>query len=194
MQPQHQAAPGELECVRRFLNTWSIPNQTRTATDDLPLLAIDAERWRDELSLHPRGDGDTLDRLLALRSDLRRSCEGLDHSSVLLNAWFSRVSLTVRVESEEEGASQLSVMPADSSYIAHILAAVANAISSGTWSRLKTCGDCRWAFYDITRNASKRWCGMTKGGVDGRACGTIAKVSAFRARAADRAKSELNAD
>ncbi|MGI4859348.1 MAG: CGNR zinc finger domain-containing protein [Janthinobacterium lividum] len=50
------------------------------------------------------------------------------------------------------------------------------------WPRLKTCADCRWAFYDHTRNRSKRWCGMTKGGPDGRACGTIAKVGAYRAR------------
>lgn len=194
MQPQHQAAPRDLECVRRFINTWSIPNQTRTATDDLPLFASDAYKWREALSPHPRADGDTLDRLLALRSDLRKSCEGLDDDSVLLNAWFASVSLSVRITSLEEGASQLCVMPADGSYIAYILAAVANAISSGTWSRLKTCGDCRWAFYDITRNGSKRWCGMTKGGGDGRACGTIAKVSAFRARAAARAKSDLSAD
>lgn len=193
MQPQHQAAPGDLEYVRRFINTWSIPNQTRTATDDLPLLARDAESWRGALSLHPPADKDSLEQLRELRSDLRKSCEGLDEANGLLNAWFSRVSLSVRVKSVEEGASQLCVMPADGSYIAYILAAVANAISSGTWSRLKTCGDCRWAFYDNTRNGSKRWCGMTKGGVDGRACGTIAKVSAFRARAAARAKSDPGA-
>ncbi|WP_429448818.1 CGNR zinc finger domain-containing protein [Paraburkholderia sp. 40] len=40
---------------------------------------------------------------------------------------------------------------------------------------------------DHTRNGSKRWCSMTKGGPDGRACGTIAKVAAYRAREATKA-------
>lgn len=183
MQTQNQAAPGSLECVRRFINTWSIPNQTRVEVDNLPLLARDADKWREELSLHPRAESDTLERLSELRSDLRKSCEGLDDHQ-LLNAWLARVALSVKVVPAEGSAPGLYMTSADTSYVASILASVANAISSGTWSRLKTCDDCRWAFYDNTRNGSKRWCGMTKGGVEGRACGTIAKVSAFRARVA----------
>lgn len=186
MQTQNQAAPGELESVRRFINTWSIPNQTRVEMDVLPLLLTDKERWREELSVHPRAGSDTLEMLLALRSDLRKSSESIDGENNLLNAWFSRAALSMHVESGEQGVARIRVVPGDASFVAHILAAVANAITSGTWSRLKTCGDCRWAFYDSTRNGSKRWCGMFKGGVDGRACGTIAKVSAFRARAASK--------
>jgi predicted RNA-binding Zn ribbon-like protein len=184
MQTQNQAAPGALECVRRFINTWSIPNQTRVEVDNLPLLARDEDKWREELSLHPRAESDTLDTLMELRADLRKSCEGLDDDHQLLNAWLARVALSVKVVPAEGGAPGLCVTPADASYVANILASVANASSSGTWSRLKTCDDCRWSFYDNTRNGTKRWCGMTKGGVEGRACGTIAKVSAFRARAA----------
>jgi predicted RNA-binding Zn ribbon-like protein len=184
MQTHNQAAPGVLEVVRRFLNTWSIPNQTRVEVDELPLFVSDADKWSEELSRHPRADSDTLDTLMALRADLRKSCEGLDDDHQLLNAWLTRAALSVKVVPAEGGAPGLCVTPADTSYVASILASVANAISSGAWLRLKTCDDCRWAFYDNTRNGSKRWCGMTKGGVDGRACGTIAKVSAFRARAA----------
>ena len=90
------------------------------------------------------------------------------------------------------GVTTLSVISAEATYVGHILAAVANAIASGAWSRLKTCGDCQWAFYDHTRNGSKRWCGMTKGGPNGRACGTIAKVSAFRSRAAAKANVDVS--
>jgi len=74
--------------------------------------------------------------------------------------------------------------PSGSSFVGYIVAMVANAIASSDWFRLKTCPDCQWAFYDHTRNGSKRWCGMTKGGPGGRACGTIAKVAAYRAREA----------
>jgi predicted RNA-binding Zn ribbon-like protein len=189
MQAHNQDAPGELECVRRFINTWSISNQTRVEMDSLPLLIGDPEAWRSDLSLYPRNPSDSLDKLLELRSDLRKSCESRDFNSKQLNAWFSRVALSVHIESVD-AVPMLSVTPAEVTYVGHILAVVANAIASGTWSRLKTCSDCQWAFYDHTRNASKRWCGMTKGGPNGRACGTIAKVRAFRSRAA----AKVNAD
>ena len=183
MQSHNQVAPGNLESVRRFINTWSIPNDTRIETDCLPLLASDPDAWHRDLSRCPRHSTDSLDTLTALRRDLRKSCDGSDVNSEQLNAWFHRVALFVQVESDAV-TSTLSVKPADGTYIAHVLAAVANAVASGEWSRLKICGDCQWAFYDHTRNGSKRWCGMTKGGPNGRACGTIAKVSAFRSRAA----------
>ena len=43
-----------------------------------------------------------------------------------------------------------------------LLAIVAQAISDGSWSRLKICPghDCGWAFYDNSRNRSGRWCSM----------------------------------
>ncbi|MGQ0418393.1 CGNR zinc finger domain-containing protein, partial [Bacillus sp. HC-TM] len=47
---------------------------------------------------------------------------------------------------------------------------------------LKACPDCRWVFYDHSRNGSKRWCGMYAGEEGGRACGTIAKVKNYRAK------------
>jgi hypothetical protein len=61
-----------------------------------------------------------------------------------------------------------------------VLAIVLTAAADGRWRRLKACPDCRWVFYDHTRNASKRWCLMYAGGPDGRACGTIAKVRRHR--------------
>ena len=72
----------------------------------------------------------------------------------------------------------------DGSPAANTFAIVIAAISAGTWARLKACPDCRWVFYDNTRNGSKRWCLMTAGGPDGRACGTIAKVRSYRDRQA----------
>jgi predicted RNA-binding Zn ribbon-like protein len=190
MQAHNQAAPGDLESVRRFINSWSIPNQTRIEADILPLLASDPDAWQSDLSLYLRQPSDSLDKLLVLRSDLRKSCESPDANTEQLNAWFNRVALSVHVEAVG-GVTTLSVISAEATYVGHILAAVANAIASGAWSRLKTCGDCQWAFYDHTRNGSKRWCGMTKGGPNGRACGTIAKVSAFRSRAAAKANVDV---
>jgi predicted RNA-binding Zn ribbon-like protein len=52
----------------------------------------------------------------------------------------------------------------------------------GTWARMKAChnDDCRWAFYDHSRNRSGRWCQMET-------CGTEVKMRAYRRRQAAKA-------
>lgn len=182
--PDHnQTAPGELEVVRRFINTWSIPNDTREETDALPELARAPKVWRKEFPHQSLSRVDSLVRLQRLRADLRSACQGEASSSEALNEWFNSAALRLKTR-WVGGATKLNIESSEASFVGYLVAVVANAIASGEWARLKTCPDCRWAFYDHTRNGSKRWCGMTKGGPDGRACGTIAKVTAYRAREA----------
>jgi predicted RNA-binding Zn ribbon-like protein len=61
--------------------------------------------------------------------------------------------------------------------LGRLLAAVADAMNDGTWSRLKACadGECLWAFYDRSRNRSAHWCSME-------VCGNRAKARQFRRR------------
>ena len=58
-----------------------------------------------------------------------------------------------------------------------ILAAVAEAMGSPDWPRLKACraDDCHWAFVDEARNRSRAWCDM-------KVCGNRQKVHRYRAR------------
>ncbi len=44
-----------------------------------------------------------------------------------------------------------------------LLAIVAQAVTDGSWSRLKICPGhhCGWAFYDHSRNRAGRWCSMS---------------------------------
>lgn len=65
-----------------------------------------------------------------------QSCEGLDADHQFLNAWLARVALSVKVVPAEGGAPGLCVAPAHTSYVASILASVANATSSDAWPRL----------------------------------------------------------
>jgi len=183
MPGHYQTAPGELEAVRRFINTWSIPNDTRRPTDALPDLARAPGIWSSEFPRRPRSRIDTLERMQRLRADLRSACEGGASGDEALNNWFNSSALSVKVR-WLDGTPKLAVESSEMSFIGYIVAIVANAIATGEWARLKTCPDCQWAFYDHTRNGKKRWCGMTKGGPEGRACGTIAKVTAYRARKA----------
>jgi len=61
--------------------------------------------------------------------------------------------------------------------LAALLAPVAEAMSDGTWARVKACraDGCRWAFYDFSRNRSGTWCEMA-------VCGNREKVRAYRER------------
>ena len=59
--------------------------------------------------------------------------------------------------------------------IATVLAALHQAMSDGSWGRVKVCRnpDCRWAFYDRSKNHSRVWCEM-------RECGNVMKARRFR--------------
>jgi predicted RNA-binding Zn ribbon-like protein len=61
-----------------------------------------------------------------------------------------------------------------------IVETVAASVAGGGWSRLKLCfsADCRWAFYDTSRNGGGRWCSME-------ACGNRNKTLAYRRRHAE---------
>jgi predicted RNA-binding Zn ribbon-like protein len=63
------------------------------------------------------------------------------------------------------------------SVLSELAAALAELLSEGESERLKVCDnpDCRFAFYDASRNRSRRWCSH-------RACGNRHKVKQFRAR------------
>jgi len=165
---ERQVAPGALEQVRELLNTWLIPNDTRRPTDRF---AAYAERRR----LRPEDQA----RLRRLRDDLRAAVEGDPSSDERITRWLRRLDVRPAVR------QRALVFDHRGGAAGELLVIVLGAVTSGQWARLKACPDCRWVFYDHTRNASKRWCLMNAGGSGGRACGTIAKVRRYRqARAA----------
>ncbi len=170
-------APGRLEDVRRFLNTWEHLARTRENRDHLRRLAADGAWERRFKSVrHPRKD--ELDELIALRGGLRRAVK--DRLDVeWLNAELKGAPLAVALDGS--GTRVRYVAAGQPRALTDLLAIVVEAIAEGTWQRLKACPDCQLVFYDRTRNASKRWCQMSaKDG--GRACGSIAKVRRWRAQ------------
>jgi predicted RNA-binding Zn ribbon-like protein len=58
-----------------------------------------------------------------------------------------------------------------------IVETVATSAARGDWKRLKLCAapDCRWAFYDTSRNGRGRWCDMD-------VCGNRHKTRTYRER------------
>jgi predicted RNA-binding Zn ribbon-like protein len=61
--------------------------------------------------------------------------------------------------------------------LADLLIVIRDAQRDGSWARLKACAneDCRWVFYDQSRNRGGSWCDMA-------ACGNRLKNRDFRAR------------
>jgi hypothetical protein len=173
-QSDRQGAPGELEAVRTLLNSWLIPNDTRVPTDRF-----------DEYARQHNLRGPNARTLRQLRDDLRAAVEGgaLDER---IDLWIEQLRVRPAVRDghlrfEHEGH-----------HAGDILAIVLTTMIDGRWARLKACPDCRWVFYDHTRNASKRWCLMNAGGPQGRACGTIAKVRRHRQRAREPESGEVD--
>jgi hypothetical protein len=180
-----QIAPGTLEVVRTFLNTWRIPNDTREPSDELVSLSamhdfysswFGGQAGDQEICIVP-------ELVLQLRADLRGI---LGTSDVLvLSEWLTRQPVEVLLSPDAEGKPILRYRPAwvqGCRLCAEMLALVVEAMAHNTWMRLKACPDCQWVFYDHTRNRNKVWCLMTASGPQGRSCGSISKVRSFRER------------
>ena len=190
-----QVAPGTLEVVRTFLNTWRIPNDTRETFDELVSLSA-MQRFYSTWFGDSGGDSEVAivpESVRQLRADLRNI---LGKSDVLvLSEWLSRQPVEVMLSPNAEGMPTLRYRPAGVQgcrLCAEVVALVVEAIAHQTWMRLKACPDCHWVFYDHTKNRNKVWCLMTASGPQGRSCGSISKVRSFRERQKARAPQALS--
>jgi predicted RNA-binding Zn ribbon-like protein len=173
-------APGELELVRNFVNTYDHETEAEGLASPAVLSA-----WLAKHGLGRRDaklDDADLDRAVELREALREALltnndEPLPPTTVKrLNAALEGVSLGVKVNDD----CTIDLEPAGAGLdpaLARIASIIREAMLSGEWSRLKVCpaNDCLWAFYDRSRNRSRTWCRMED-------CGNRAKVKAFRER------------
>jgi predicted RNA-binding Zn ribbon-like protein len=103
---------------------------------------------------------------------IRNNAQPVDGMAIAtLNRLSRDVELVVRFE--EPALSTL--VPVSGRPLGRILAALHAAMQGGDWSRLKACRNCRWAFFDYSRNRSATWCSMSL-------CGNRSKMRAFRSR------------
>jgi predicted RNA-binding Zn ribbon-like protein len=181
MEKKRQEAPGRLEQVREFVNTADL----EAGRDDL-VSAATLTGWLIDRGFASRG-------VRASRADLARALELREAIRALLLAngagtpSSSEARRVIDRTATRAGlrpclrADGTSVLEPDAAGIdgalGRVVAVIHAAAAEGSWKRLKACrdDDCRWAFYDHTKNHSGAWCTM---GV----CGNRAKARTYRAR------------
>jgi predicted RNA-binding Zn ribbon-like protein len=175
-----QQPPHELDLVIDFVNTLDLEQ----GIDELDGRGMDD--WFADRSLHspratPLDDSDHR-RVIGLREALRALMLANnggapdDRAGGELEQIARRGELGVHFA--RDGAVTLAPSSEDfAGSLARLLVPVAEADSDGTWLRVKACrsNDCRWAFYDRSRNRSGVWCEMA-------VCGNRTKVRAYRDR------------
>jgi hypothetical protein len=140
-----------------FLNTIDV----ETGTD----LLADPHGWRAWLAARGVSDPDP-NSTAGVRTALRAAVGDPAHRRAGLTA-----SVTVSLEADGPRLASDEVVGA-------VLAAASRLAVLGDWDRIKICpaDDCRWAFFDRSRNHSRTWCSM-------RVCGNREKARAWRERA-----------
>ena len=167
----------DVELVRSFANTIDVDDGTDR------LASIDEFRsWLRDQDLdgtqQPIGDDD-----LALARELRRAVRAemaSHHDDVpdpAARAALDRLAADLPVQIVPSTGALEPVAGGSRGALTRILASTHSLVRAGVWDRLKVCPDdaCGWAFYDESRNRSRRWCSMN-------VCGNRHKVRAYRDR------------
>jgi predicted RNA-binding Zn ribbon-like protein len=177
-------APGGLELVRRFLNTYDVQRSIEELTS-----AEAVATWAREQGLLARkapfsATPAELARLREIREDIRslaRRNNGVqcDCSLESLEAASARCSFSMAFDAPGNAARLRSTASGIDGIVGAILAAMHQAMAERSWPRLKACADdtCAYAYYDHSKNGCSRWCSAET-------CGNRSKVKRYRERQA----------
>jgi len=174
-----QTARAGVELVRAFVNTANLEKGT-----DLLATTGSTRDWLQTLDLvdeEPFTESQRL-RLIEVREALRvligaRPDEQVDPAALAVLDGAGRTArLTLAFSGDGSAALQADATGVDRA-LGRILTAAYAAMIEGSWHRLKTCNndECRWAFYDQSKNRSAKWCSMQP-------CGNRMKARSYRAR------------
>ncbi|MGW3652371.1 CGNR zinc finger domain-containing protein [Streptomyces sp. NPDC000878] len=167
---ENASAPGGLALVEALVNTRGL----ETGWDGLDTVA-----GRVAFGIEGIGEPE-LAVVKELRESLRAVCLAHaghpPHDTVTpLGQLLSRAPLLVTVD-DQDGSARLAAAD-EGPLLSRVAAAVAEALTDGTWLRLKACElpECHWAYYDRSPAGRRRWCSMS-------VCGARAKMRRYRAK------------
>lgn len=182
-QVEYKFAPGPLLAVQALANTYSVEDdEERLGDREL------ARRWLVESGLaapEVEVSPSDLDRLLELRTLVRGVLEshleaGTDTDRDGLARLAAGHPAPLAVSATGDLALDLEPVGSVDGFAAQILGIMFASRIEGKLERLKICtsDECRWAFYDSSKNRSGTWCRMEE-------CGNRVKNRRYRARHAD---------
>src|SRR4051812_40546191 len=126
-------APGQLETVRRLMNTLLVSSATQKPEDRLPALLRDQEAWRCEFPEVPLGAADNAELLVDLRDDLRRMIGGGSGWPESFQRWLERFPPTVELVVSGEVTEVRHASAPSSGVVGWILAVIVDAVANETW-------------------------------------------------------------
>jgi predicted RNA-binding Zn ribbon-like protein len=169
-------APMPLLRVQAFLNT-------RYFEDGRDLLGDqeDARDWLSAAGVLPNGarlSAAELESARAVREAMRGLLEGEDRLAALYELADTHEA-SVRVHEDGTLTLEPSRLAELGDGLFELLLIIRAAQEDGTWKRMRVCAnpDCRWVFYDRSRNQQGHWCDMA-------VCGNRLKNRRLRARQA----------
>jgi predicted RNA-binding Zn ribbon-like protein len=169
-------APGRLELLQRFVNTH---NHDFPADWDRIGTAEKASTWLREkgLASDPISEPEAA-RLRELREAIRALAvanHGGEPDSAATDV-IRRTAAQLTVAIDDSGRTSLAATTggADGA-VATLLGILHEAQLSGDWARMKGCRQCRYAFFDRSKNRSAAWCAMS-------ICGNRTKNRAYYRR------------
>lgn len=163
-------APGGLALVQALVNTLDL----ESGADSL-----DTPEGRARFGLTEDDLPPARDLRESLRATLLAHAGHPPHRPVIpLGELLAGAPLVVAVDPADGSAALVPATPGPP-LLSRIAAAVAEALTAGTWARLKACeaADCHWAYYDRSPAGRGRWCSM-------QVCGARAKMRRYRAKGA----------
>jgi predicted RNA-binding Zn ribbon-like protein len=153
------AAPEPLRRVQLLVNSRDVEHGTEWLPDWL------SERGLDETALErARSLREALRALVLANNGIPAGPEAY----AAVNDAAARLTLRIG----DDGALRVA---GGEDALDEVVAVALTAMLDGSWSRLKACRNCCWAFYDKSPNRSATWCSM-------QLCGNRKKTRAYRAR------------
>jgi predicted RNA-binding Zn ribbon-like protein len=177
---ERETATGDLGLVQAFVNTLDMVPRNEELKDPNTLKAwLVARRLMNRSQ--PVDEAD-LQHALAVREAMRAVIGANSGHRIYpvelatLNEAASASKLRMRFGPEGKARLEPEVSGAIGA-IGRLVATFYSAMQDQSWDRLKLCGldECRWAFFDRSKNHSSRWCTMAT-------CGNREKARRFRAQ------------
>jgi predicted RNA-binding Zn ribbon-like protein len=178
-------APGSLQLLQRFVNTWNHDFPSEWDRLGTPKKASSWLVAKGLVSAETRVSVRDAAWLLELREALRQlaaSQGGAPDSAAVrtIREASRKAMLLVNVDARGHTALEPGrggVLGA----VATLLGILHDGQVTGAWSRLKGCRQCSYAFYDRSKNRSAAWCAMS-------ICGNRTNNRTYRQRRSNRGK------